>query len=59
MVYTLLYHPGYTTMVYTPHPGPAHPAAHGVRVTGDGALGSSWEKPMGESLYVRINLSKV
>jgi len=39
--------PGYT-MVHIPHLGPAHPAAHGVPLPADGALGSVWENPMGE-----------
>jgi len=48
--YTPPCHPGYTTG-YTPHPGPAHPAAHGVPLSRDEALGSTWEKPVGENLF--------
>jgi len=46
---SLLYHPGYT-MVYTLPPGPAHPAAHGGRLSGNEALGSRRRFTLGESL---------
>ena len=51
-------HPWKYTAPYTPwvyhgttlHPGPAHPAAHGVLLPDNEALGSEGDIPLGESL---------